>query len=208
MKDEALKLALETLESIQAVYPCETVGKRITAIKEALAQPAQQEKFCDANCVWTDHHPDCKLAQPAPVQPVAWMNPSWIDPDTRGWQSDSFESIPIEGWLPLYTAPPAQPAPVPLAHIVGEIDHRGKVWTPAQPAYRAVKTVHEGKPVYVAQQDEDDDTQGFMPDWANFQEGRAVGWTEAFEQIADKVKELPWENDTKDSFLVWLREQK
>ena len=28
----------------------------------------------------------------------------------------------------------AQPAPVPLAHIVGEIDHTGKVWTPAQPA--------------------------------------------------------------------------
>jgi len=21
------------------------------------------EKFCDLNCVWTDHHPDCKLAQ-------------------------------------------------------------------------------------------------------------------------------------------------
>jgi hypothetical protein len=41
-KDEALKLALETLESIQAVYPCETVGKRITAIKEALAQPEQE----------------------------------------------------------------------------------------------------------------------------------------------------------------------
>ena len=55
--------------------------------------------------------------------------------------------------------------------------------------------------------DEDDDTQGFMPDWANFQEGRAVGWAEAFERIADKVKEMPWENDTKDSFLVWLKEQ-
>ena len=41
-KDEALKLALETLESIQAVYPCETVGKRITAIKQALEQPVQE----------------------------------------------------------------------------------------------------------------------------------------------------------------------
>ena len=29
------------------------------AIKAAL-----QEKFCDNNCVWTDHHPDCKLGQP------------------------------------------------------------------------------------------------------------------------------------------------
>jgi hypothetical protein len=26
----------------------------------------------------------------------------------------------------------AQPVPVPLAHIVGEIDHMGKVWTPAE----------------------------------------------------------------------------
>ena len=39
-------------------------------------------------------------------EPVAWMSPSWIDPDTRGWQDDSFESIPIEGWLPIYTQPP------------------------------------------------------------------------------------------------------
>ena len=46
-----------------------------------------------------------RLAQPE-QEPVAWMNPSWIDPDTRGWASDSFESIQIEGWVPLYTAPP------------------------------------------------------------------------------------------------------
>jgi hypothetical protein len=40
--------------------------------KKALAQPAQQDvdRFCDANCVWTDHHPDCKLAQPE-QEPVA-----------------------------------------------------------------------------------------------------------------------------------------
>jgi len=25
------------------------------------------EKFCDSNCVWTDHHPDCKLAKDEPV---------------------------------------------------------------------------------------------------------------------------------------------
>jgi hypothetical protein len=49
-----------------------------------------------------------RMAQPA-QEPVAWMNPSWIDPDTRGWQSDSFESIPIEGWLPIYTTPPQRP---------------------------------------------------------------------------------------------------
>jgi len=26
-------------------------------------QPQPWEKFCDSNCVWTDHHPACKLAQ-------------------------------------------------------------------------------------------------------------------------------------------------
>lgn len=55
--------------------------------------------------------------------------------------------------------------------------------------------------------DEDDDTQAFEPDWADFQEGRKVGRAEAFEQIAEKFKEMPWENDTKDSFLIWLKEQ-
>jgi hypothetical protein len=50
------------------------------------------------------------IEPPQPEQePVAWMNPSWIEPDTRGWQSDSFESIPIEGWLPIYTTPPQRP---------------------------------------------------------------------------------------------------
>ena len=67
---EALKLALEALEEAcgdrcNAEYnPC-FQRKAITAIKEALAQP--WEKFCDSNCVWTDHHPDCKLAQRKPL---------------------------------------------------------------------------------------------------------------------------------------------
>lgn len=38
-------------------------------------------------------------------EPVAWVGPSWLHPETRGWANDSFESIPIEGWIPLYTAP-------------------------------------------------------------------------------------------------------
>ena len=31
----------------------------------------------------------------------------------------------------LFDRAEAQPAPAPMAHIVGEIDHNGKVWTPA-----------------------------------------------------------------------------
>ena len=60
-KDEALKLAMEAME-ITGGFDVE-----INAIKEALAQPEPWEKFCDSNCVWTDHHPDCKLAEQEPV---------------------------------------------------------------------------------------------------------------------------------------------
>jgi len=65
-KDEALNLALDWF----ICYQDKSMSKNnaealadeiITAIKETLAQP--WEKFCDSNCVWTDHHPDCKLAQ-------------------------------------------------------------------------------------------------------------------------------------------------
>jgi hypothetical protein len=33
---------------------------------QRLGQEIEQDadSFCDSNCVWTDHHPDCKLAQP------------------------------------------------------------------------------------------------------------------------------------------------
>jgi hypothetical protein len=91
--------------------------------QEALAQLEQKEKFCDSNCVWTDHHPDCNLAQSEqdtiyrlsalvraqqitidkleaqPKQePVAWMKTS----DTE-WSISFFKQ---DGYVPLYTTPP------------------------------------------------------------------------------------------------------
>jgi hypothetical protein len=54
---------------------------------------------------------------------------------------------------------------------------------------------------------EKDNPQPFLPDGANFEEGQMVGRAKAFKQIAEKIKAMPWENDTKDSFLVWLKEQ-
>jgi len=87
-KDEALKLSMEAME-ITGGFDVE-----ITAIKEALAEQDSKdkeqaktdsfvrqldealaqpwEKFCDSNCVWTGHHPDCKLAEPE-QEPVVWM---------------------------------------------------------------------------------------------------------------------------------------
>ena len=88
-KDEALKLALEALKQIDEAMPFPVAKLAQAAIKEALAQQDSKdkeqaktdsfvrqldealaqpwEKFCDSNCVWTDHHPDCKLAQRKPL---------------------------------------------------------------------------------------------------------------------------------------------
>jgi hypothetical protein len=83
-KDEALRLALEFISSISPAFiceashhkkheqhasnePCPHVAKQkqvYEAIKAALeAKDEPWEQFCDSHCVWTDHHPDCKLAQ-------------------------------------------------------------------------------------------------------------------------------------------------
>ena len=78
-KDETLRLALEALEKISMGGDPRWADPAITAIKAALANEALErkaenarelgldyepwEKFCDSNCVWTNHHPDCKLAQ-------------------------------------------------------------------------------------------------------------------------------------------------
>jgi hypothetical protein len=91
-------------------------------------------------------------AQPAPVQkPVAIIEQLWAiidDIDTYGdmaknddkaframverRQKDRWSTgITTDGYTLNVPTPPAQPAPVqPMAHIVGEIDHAGKVWKP------------------------------------------------------------------------------
>jgi len=56
--------------------------------------------------------------------------------------------------------------------------------------------------------EDDDDIQGFMPDWANFNEGRSAGRAEAFKEIAKKIKTFPFENDTMASLIIWLWKQK
>ena len=64
-KDEALKLAQRALSNKNA--PTKLIYEALTAIKAALeAKDEPWEKFCDSNCVWTDHHPDCKLAKDEP----------------------------------------------------------------------------------------------------------------------------------------------
>ena len=95
MSIEAMKRVAEKLRRAGASIPAPEVtgtieGSVVTGLCIALALVESETEA---------------LAQ-TEQEPVAWMSPSWIDPNTRGWQSDSFESIPIEGWLPIYTTPP------------------------------------------------------------------------------------------------------
>jgi len=62
------------------------------AIKEALANPEPWEKFCDSNCVWTDHHPDCKLAQ---QEPVAYLCENAVGHKYFRWKKPSSIYKPI-----------------------------------------------------------------------------------------------------------------
>jgi hypothetical protein len=92
-------------------------------------------------------------AQPAPVQETM----AWRFTGVAGFkrfvtdaQHKAF-SPEVQSWYEPFkcsscTTSPAQPAPVqPMAHIVGEIDHTGKVWKPVQPA----PTVQEPVPAAI-----------------------------------------------------------
>jgi len=107
-KDEALRLALEAFETLM-IERGSIYEKAITAIKAALeAKDEPWEKFCDSHCVWTDHHPDCKLAKD---EPVAWMYPDDLkrfETSETFAQAYSIEVVsPTQGeTVPLYTTPP------------------------------------------------------------------------------------------------------
>ena len=51
-------------------------------------------------------------------EPVAWVGPSWLHPETRTWESQSFAAKPIEGWIPLYTAPRERMARPEQGHTI------------------------------------------------------------------------------------------
>jgi hypothetical protein len=141
---EALKLALEALELhlTHHEHGCVYLDPAVIAIKEALTQPAQEEKFCDSNCVWTDHHPDCNLAQPPyravktyhggkPVyvaepeqEPVAWM-----DADGNVSDNNDHNCFPI----PLYTTPPQRKP------LTNNCKHEWMDETKDHPRWRCIK---------------------------------------------------------------------
>jgi hypothetical protein len=58
----------------------------------------QQDKFCDNNCVWTDHHPDCRLSQQDPE----WYHVVDVHGCNRFYHKTEY--CPYEFRTPLYTA--------------------------------------------------------------------------------------------------------
>ena len=119
MSIEAMKQALEFIDSVK-VHPSQIASRDAlhdtlsTAIEQAEKQEPVAWYFVRDLEKGISFAPDSDSTKPwqplytAPLmatEPVAWMHPSWIDPDTRGWASDSFNAIPIEGWAPVFTAP-------------------------------------------------------------------------------------------------------
>ena len=52
----------------EAVDRVEKAEAQLATSATASAVPPE-DRFCDANCVWTDHHPDCKYASGTAMQP-------------------------------------------------------------------------------------------------------------------------------------------
>ena len=137
-KDEALRIALEALENAPIEYdfhgnPMDAeFGKQldaaITALRQALEQPEQEVSYTDiqmAELIMSDcgHSSDYKplldriagrlakyrqaLEEPEPEQePVAWMHPD--GKNYKGFKSP-LTTFMVNGWTPLYTAPPSKP---------------------------------------------------------------------------------------------------
>ena len=78
----------------------------------------KEDKFCDNNCVWTDHHPDCvRSNKPEPVGFVVDLynganTPSLPPTAMVAWLNDN----PKIGQI-LYTTPP-QRKPLPYEKVV------------------------------------------------------------------------------------------
>ena len=79
-----------------------TSGSPINTSTALEAKDEPWEQFCDSHCVWTDHHPDCKLAK---QEPVAWLHRFIEGGISIGLKPLDLERHP-ERWEPLYTTPP------------------------------------------------------------------------------------------------------
>jgi len=115
----AIKAALEAKDEPEQmaklgwqVIDCPICGGGARAFPKQEAKDEPWEKFCDSNCVWTDHHPDCKLSKDEPVAWRTFDGEGGYDYRTyennEDYANDWDKRNPNhKGWVePLYTTPP------------------------------------------------------------------------------------------------------
>ena len=112
MSIDAMKQALAALENSQSYVEFDWVknqcGRAITALRAAIEQTNDWDEVEALRASLREHMAEIHRLRAAIEQaqePVAWVGPSWLNPETRTWESESFSPKPIKGWIPLYTAP-------------------------------------------------------------------------------------------------------
>ena len=120
--DAMVEAAVKAFFGYENSKVCRTAYR--IAIKAAL-----QEKFCDNNCVWTDHHPDCKLSQPE-QEPVAWIH-NFIDGGISIGKRPADLNRHPDRWIALYKEPKPCPTCEALARTV-MLDQTSHDTTPPQ----------------------------------------------------------------------------
>ena len=120
-KDEALKLALSTLDEVrqetfrlsrdgQKLYAEEKVWSTIISIKEALAQPEQEPMHPELRKMWEDYFDKCYRESSSAV-PENFIDALRFDVavrDAREWEKVDMREH-AEGNLGIGTAPPPPP---------------------------------------------------------------------------------------------------
>jgi hypothetical protein len=131
---------------------CETVVhclKHGCVPKQALAAPVQPVAHCEAgpnSCqqCHKESRPTYGSEEVRKLREVIESQakiiesnkpPPWFNAVENILQEYGLQAIDFVADFKAAIVDAEQPAPAPMAHIVGEIDHTGKVWRPVQPAF-------------------------------------------------------------------------
>jgi hypothetical protein len=105
MSLDAMKQALEVL-SLE--LPIGSHLELKNALRAAIKQTNDWDEVEALRASLREHMAEIHRLRAAIEQaqePVAWVGPSWLNPETRTWESESFSPKPIKEWIPLYTTP-------------------------------------------------------------------------------------------------------
>jgi hypothetical protein len=114
-KDEPVGEVLNERGEVDYISYVPPVGTALyTTPPKQEAKDEPWEKFCDSNCVWTDHHPDCKLAKD---EPVAWAHYTTFN-NLNTFEKNRFTATLSKKetnacCVPLYTTPQRKPPQFP-----------------------------------------------------------------------------------------------